>query len=61
MTLRLMLSDKIPPTTGNLQGDISHNRLAKITNSGCRINPGDKTTRVTTPIGTARHAFFAKC
>jgi hypothetical protein len=61
MTLRLMLSAKMPVTTSNLRENISHNRLAKITNSGRKIDPGDKTTRVTTPIGTARRAFFARC
>jgi hypothetical protein len=51
--LRLMPSIKIPTTTGHLQEGTSHNRLVKIISNDRRINPGDKTARVTTPIGTA--------
>ncbi len=60
MTLRLMLSARTPTTKGNLQGDTQHRRLPTIS-SGYRINPGDKTTRVTTSTETDRHASSAKC
>jgi len=60
MTLRLMLSARAPTTTGNLQGDTKHNQLAKTISSGCKTNSGDTAARVTTPIGTARRASFAK-
>jgi hypothetical protein len=62
MALRLMLFARPPLTTGNLQDDISHNWLGNTINSDRRMNSGDKTTtRVTTPLGMARRASFARC
>ncbi len=58
MTFRLMPFAKIPKSVGNPWGNTSHNQLTKITNSGRKINLGDKNPGVTTPTGMAKRAFL---
>jgi len=60
MTLKLMLSARTSTTKGNLQEDTQHSQLPTIS-SAHRINPGDKTTKVTTSTETDRRAFSARC
>jgi len=55
-----MLSARTSTTKGNLQEDIQHSQLPTISSAN-RINPGDKTTKVTTSTETDRRAFSARC
>jgi hypothetical protein len=59
--LRLMLSAKIPTTTGSPWGSFNHNLLTKTISNGHKTNLGNQTVKVTTQTGMARLAFFVKC